>query len=53
LHDTVREALRNGTTDLWELTQYADKKVGPYSDFKTELGASVRSHVNMPGMPAH
>jgi glyoxylase-like metal-dependent hydrolase (beta-lactamase superfamily II) len=51
LHDTVREALRNGTTDLWELTQYADKKVGPYTDFMTELGASVRSHVNMPGMP--
>jgi glyoxylase-like metal-dependent hydrolase (beta-lactamase superfamily II) len=51
LHDIVREALRNGTTDLWELTQYADKKLGPYPDFMTELGASVRSHVHMPGMP--
>lgn len=51
LHETVREALRNGITDLWELTQYADKKLGPYPDFMSELGASVRSHMNMPGMP--
>jgi len=51
LHEIVRESLRSGTTDLWELTQYANKKLGPYPDFMTELGASVRSHVNMPGMP--
>ena len=52
LHDTVREALRNGITDLWELTQYADKKLGPYPDFMTELGAPVRAHAFLPGMPA-
>lgn len=52
LHEVVREALKNGVTDLWELTQYADKAVGPYPEFMTELGASVRAHMNMPGMPA-
>jgi glyoxylase-like metal-dependent hydrolase (beta-lactamase superfamily II) len=52
LHEIVREALQNGVTDLWELTQYADKRVGPYPEFMSELGASVRAHMNMPGMPA-
>jgi hypothetical protein len=53
LHGVVRDALRSGVTDLWELTQFADKTLGPYPDFMTELGASVRAHMNMPGMPAH
>lgn len=51
LHDLVRGAMRRGITDLWELTQYADGKLGPYPESMTELGASVRAHVNMPGMP--
>jgi hypothetical protein len=51
LHEVVREGLRNGVTDLWELTQYADKRVGPYPEFMTELGASVRAHMVSPGMP--
>jgi glyoxylase-like metal-dependent hydrolase (beta-lactamase superfamily II) len=51
LHEVVREGLKNGVTDLWELTQYADKRVGPYPEFMTELGASVRAHMVTPGMP--
>lgn len=51
LNDLVREAMRGGITDLWELTQHADGKLGPYPEFMTELGASVRAHMNMPGMP--
>lgn len=51
LHGVVRDALRSGVTDLWELTQSADKVLGPYPDFMTELGASVRAHMNMTGMP--
>jgi len=51
LHEIVREGLKNGVTDLWELTQYADKRVGPYPEFMTELGASVRAHMVSPGMP--
>lgn len=44
LDRVVRECLTNGVTDLWEMTQYADKRVGPYPEFMTELGASVRAH---------
>jgi glyoxylase-like metal-dependent hydrolase (beta-lactamase superfamily II) len=52
LNDTVREGLRIGVTDLWQLTQYADERLGPYPEFMTELGASVRAHMNTPGIPA-
>lgn len=38
----VREAIRAGTTDLWELTQRVDAELGPYPEFMTELGATVR-----------
>ena len=45
LEGVVRAAIDEGVTDLWELTRRADQKVGPYPDFMTELGASVRAHV--------
>jgi glyoxylase-like metal-dependent hydrolase (beta-lactamase superfamily II) len=32
-----------GTTDLWELTQLVDRELGPYPEFRTELGATVRA----------
>jgi glyoxylase-like metal-dependent hydrolase (beta-lactamase superfamily II) len=44
LEGVVRAGVDEGITDLWELTQRADQKVGPYPDFMTELGASVRAH---------
>lgn len=50
LEHVVREGLGRGMTDLWELTQYADDKVGPYPEFMTELGAAVRAHMFVPGM---
>jgi glyoxylase-like metal-dependent hydrolase (beta-lactamase superfamily II) len=39
----VREELSRGVTDLWELTQRLDRRVGPYPEFMIELGASVRA----------
>ena len=44
LEGVARSGLDEGITDLWELTRRADQKVGPYPDFMTELGASVRAH---------
>jgi glyoxylase-like metal-dependent hydrolase (beta-lactamase superfamily II) len=41
----VRDGLAAGISGLWELTQLADERLGPYPEFMTELGASVRSHV--------
>ncbi len=49
VHRVVGEGLKNGTTDLWELTQYADEKLGPYPEFMTELGAGVRAHMGLLG----
>jgi glyoxylase-like metal-dependent hydrolase (beta-lactamase superfamily II) len=45
LETLVHDAVREGVTDLWALTQLADERVGPYPEFMTELGASVRAHV--------
>jgi glyoxylase-like metal-dependent hydrolase (beta-lactamase superfamily II) len=39
----VREELARGVTDLWQLTQRLDRRVGPYPEFMIELGASVRA----------
>jgi hypothetical protein len=39
----VRAAIAEGTTDLWQLTQRADAALGPYSEFMTELGATMRA----------
>lgn len=44
LAEVVRAGVDEGVTDLWELTRRSDQKVGPYPDFMTELGASVRAH---------
>jgi glyoxylase-like metal-dependent hydrolase (beta-lactamase superfamily II) len=52
LDAVVHDGLRSGVTDLWELTQQADKVLGPYPDFMVELGASVRAHASRVGMPA-
>jgi glyoxylase-like metal-dependent hydrolase (beta-lactamase superfamily II) len=56
LDAVVREGLEAGTSGLWELTQLADARLGPYPEFMTELGASVRAHVeSVPatGLAAH
>jgi glyoxylase-like metal-dependent hydrolase (beta-lactamase superfamily II) len=45
LHRVVSEGLRNGTTDLWELTKRADARLGPYPESMVELGAGVRAHM--------
>lgn len=48
LEAAVRAGMRAGVTDLWELTQAADRAVGPYPEFMVELGASVRAHMMLP-----
>ena len=45
VHRVVNEGIRDGTTDLWELTKRADAELGPYPEFMTELGAGVRAHL--------
>ena len=45
VHRVVGEGIRDGTTDLWELTKRADAQLGPYLEFMTELGAGVRAHM--------
>jgi glyoxylase-like metal-dependent hydrolase (beta-lactamase superfamily II) len=49
LGEAVREGLGRGVTDLWELTQLADERIGPFPEFMHELGASVRAHVGAVG----
>ena len=46
LEAIVREAVSGGTTDLWELTKLANEQLGPYPEWTTELGASVRAHAS-------
>jgi glyoxylase-like metal-dependent hydrolase (beta-lactamase superfamily II) len=41
----VEDGLRDGTMDLWELTQRADRELGPYPEAMVELGAGVRAHM--------
>jgi len=45
----VGEGLKNGTTDLWELTKRADARLGPYPESMYELGAGVRAHMGLLG----
>jgi len=45
VEEVVREGLRSGVTDLWELTRLADERLGPYPDFAIEIGAGVRAHM--------
>jgi glyoxylase-like metal-dependent hydrolase (beta-lactamase superfamily II) len=46
LDEVVRSAIASGMTDLWELTKLADERLGPFPEFMTELGASVRAHTS-------
>lgn len=39
----VGEGLAAGVTDLWEITKYADERLGPYPEMMAELGAPVRA----------
>ena len=43
LERAVREEIAAGTTELWPLTQRMNDRFGPYPEFMTELGASVRA----------
>jgi glyoxylase-like metal-dependent hydrolase (beta-lactamase superfamily II) len=45
----VGDGLKNGTTDLWELTKYADAQLGPYPESMHELAAGVRTHMSLLG----
>jgi glyoxylase-like metal-dependent hydrolase (beta-lactamase superfamily II) len=47
LHRVMSEGLKNGTTDLWELTKQAVAQLGPYPEFGHEIGAGVRAHMAM------
>ena len=49
VHRVVGEGLKDGITDLWELTKHADGRLGPYPEFMTELGAGVRAHMGLLG----
>jgi len=45
----VREGLRDGITDLWELTKHTDEQLGPYPESMHELGAGVRAQMGLLG----
>ncbi|MDQ3943154.1 MAG: MBL fold metallo-hydrolase [Actinomycetota bacterium] len=51
VHRTVRESFERGITDLWELTRYTDERLGPYPESMVELGAPVRAHTAVLGVP--
>jgi glyoxylase-like metal-dependent hydrolase (beta-lactamase superfamily II) len=46
----VREGLAEGETDLWALTERADRRLGPYPEFTHELAAAVRDHARRQGL---
>ena len=46
----VRDGLADGETDLWALTERADRRLGPYPEFKLELAAAVRDHARRQGL---
>lgn len=41
----VREGLEKGVTNLRELTELADARLGPYPEMPAEIGAGVRAHM--------
>lgn len=45
----VRTTIADGTTDLWRLTQRVDGALGPFPEFMTELGATVREAARISG----
>lgn len=49
VHELTRQGLRDGVTDLKELTRLADQQLGPYPDFAIEIGAGVRAHAGLLG----
>ena len=49
VHRATRDGLEDGVTDLWELTQRVDERLGPYPAFMIELGAGVRAHLGILG----
>jgi glyoxylase-like metal-dependent hydrolase (beta-lactamase superfamily II) len=49
VHEVTRGGLKDGITDLKELTALADERLGPYPDFAIEIGAGVRAHAGLLG----
>ena len=49
VHRATLESLGEGVTDLWELTERVDGRLGPYPAFTIELGAGVRSQAGLLG----
>jgi hypothetical protein len=45
VREAVRAGVRDGTTELWALTQTINAAVGPFPAFTHELAASVRAHL--------
>lgn len=45
VEEVVREGLEKGVTDLRELTELADARLGPYPEMSAEIGAGVRAHM--------
>lgn len=50
VREVVGAGLDEGITDLWELTKYADGRLGPYPEMMVELGAPVRAYMAALGM---
>lgn len=41
LEEALNAAQDEGLTDLWDVTRYVDKRLGPYPEFMIELAAAV------------
>jgi glyoxylase-like metal-dependent hydrolase (beta-lactamase superfamily II) len=48
--EAVRDGLVEGDSDLWVLTDRADRRLGPYPEFMIELAAAVRDHARRQGL---
>jgi glyoxylase-like metal-dependent hydrolase (beta-lactamase superfamily II) len=48
--EAVRDGLAEGDSDLWALTDRADRRLGPYPEFTIELAAAVRDHARRQGL---
>ena len=44
---SVRAAQAEGAAGLWELTKRVDAELGPYPEFMSELGATVRAYAGV------
>jgi glyoxylase-like metal-dependent hydrolase (beta-lactamase superfamily II) len=47
--EAVRDGLAAGDSELWALTERADRRLGPYPEFTIELAAAVRDHARRQG----